>query len=340
VSGRVAEESLGRRLQFERTSVLVFPLIGRDRFAQPALRGRPWGTQIDRGASQIKRKRRQAPTSKELDQVNKKGIPMAQSAQDIKQQSPGLDPAILESLALRGDISGLKPDQKVRYVNDRCHRLGLDPADIPFLSLRLNGKEVLYASRAATDQLARLHGVRREVISREIIQDCYVVTVRGTLPDGRTEDSIGAVAIGGLKGDAFANAIMKAETKAKRRNTLAILGLGMLDESEIETIPRKALAPAAVEAEAEPDRITSEQRQRLVSLIKELNVYGVDNDVLKAKMMDIAGVDKSADLSRAGAEEVIGVFEAWNAQLIEAAEANQDAAERTAAEPEKVKVPF
>ena len=36
--------------------------------------------------------------------------------------------------------------------------------------------------------------------------------------------------------NALANAIMKAETKAKRRVTLSICGLGMLDETELETI--------------------------------------------------------------------------------------------------------
>ncbi len=35
--------------------------------------------------------------------------------------------------------------------------------------------------------------------------------------------------------------MMKAETKAKRRATLAILGLGLLDESELDTIPRKSM---------------------------------------------------------------------------------------------------
>src|SRR5690606_24912460 len=35
----------------------------------------------------------------------------------------------------------------------------------------------------------------------------------------------------------LANAYMKAETKAKRRVTLSICGLGWLDETETETIP-------------------------------------------------------------------------------------------------------
>jgi hypothetical protein len=61
-----------------------------------------------------------------------------------------------------------------------------------------------------------------------------VVTARATMPDGRVDESIGALPIDKLQGEARANALMKCETKAKRRVTLSICGLGMLDESEIE----------------------------------------------------------------------------------------------------------
>jgi hypothetical protein len=44
------------------------------------------------------------------------------------------------------------------------------------------------------------------------------------------------VPIANLKGEARANAFMKAETKAKRRVTLSICGLGILDETEIDSI--------------------------------------------------------------------------------------------------------
>jgi hypothetical protein len=64
----------------------------------------------------------------------------------------------------------------------------------------------------------------------------YVVTARATTPDGRTDESIGAVPILNLKGENLANALMKGETKAKRRVTLAICGLAMLDESELEGV--------------------------------------------------------------------------------------------------------
>ena len=117
--------------------------------------------------------------------------------------------------------------------------MGLDPFTKPFDILRLNGKEVLYCTRSGTQQLNKLHKVSHLITSRDTNQEAgvYIVTSKASLPDGRCTESIGAVNIQGLKGEAYANAIMKAETKAKRRATLDLLGLGVLDESEAESIP-------------------------------------------------------------------------------------------------------
>jgi hypothetical protein len=117
--------------------------------------------------------------------------------------------------------------------------MGLDPFTKPFDILRLNGKEVLYCTRSGTQQLNKLHKVSHLITSRDTNAEAgvYIVTSKASLPDGRCTESIGAVNIAGLKGEMYANAIMKAETKAKRRATLDLLGLGVLDESEAESIP-------------------------------------------------------------------------------------------------------
>jgi len=148
---------------------------------------------------------------------------------------------LYESLVLKGDLSGLQPQEKAQYYQSLCERLGLDATTQPFSFLKLNGKEVLYASKGATDQLARVHGVNRTIIEEKEMRGVYVVTVEASLPNGRREQEKGAVTIENLKGDAFCNALMKAITKAKRRATLAILGLGLLDETELETIPREKI---------------------------------------------------------------------------------------------------
>jgi hypothetical protein len=87
------------------------------------------------------------------------------------------------------------------------------------------------------------------------------VTALASTPDGRTTESIGAVSIGNMKGDSLCNAMMKAETKAKRRATLDLLGLGMLDESEIPPGPYKGnieLADVDIHEMASPFRSTNE----------------------------------------------------------------------------------
>lgn len=144
---------------------------------------------------------------------------------------------IIASLVLNGDISKLSQPQKLQYYKGYCDRLGLDPLTQPFKILKLQGKEILYCDRSGGQQLSKLHKVSHEIKSREKMDDLYVVTCRASLPDGRFSESIGAVTIGGLKNDALANAMMKGETKAKRRATLDLLGLGILDETETQTIP-------------------------------------------------------------------------------------------------------
>jgi hypothetical protein len=132
--------------------------------------------------------------------------------------------------------------------------MGLDPFTKPFDILRLNGKEVLYCTRSGTQQLNKLHKVSHLITSRDTNAEAgvYIVTSKASLPDGRCTESIGAVNIAGLKGEMYANAIMKAETKAKRRATLDLLGLGVLDESEAESIPNAVSGALQTMVEALP----------------------------------------------------------------------------------------
>jgi hypothetical protein len=146
-----------------------------------------------------------------------------------------LSQEVLTKLVLKGDLSGLSEREKVEYYVQFCKRLGLDPATQPFKLLSLGGKITLYAGRECCQQLNMLHKVSHKITSREKIDDLYIVTAQAS-QEGRVTESTGAVCLTGLKGDGLANAVMKCETKAKRRATLDLLGLGLLDESEVETI--------------------------------------------------------------------------------------------------------
>jgi hypothetical protein len=134
-----------------------------------------------------------------------------------------------------GDLAELSAAQRAEYYSAVCKSLGLNAMTKPFEYLTLNGKLRLYALRDCADQLRRLHGISIYIASREKMSDIYVVTARAKDRTGREDESTGAVPLGNLKGDALANALMKAETKAKRRVTLSIAGLGWLDETELDT---------------------------------------------------------------------------------------------------------
>jgi hypothetical protein len=170
---------------------------------------------------------------------------------------PPVPPEVLEQVLIGGDLAQLTEAQRLAYYRAVCQSLGLNPLSKPFEYLTLNGKLRLYAMRDCADQLRRLHGISIYIVNRERLSDLYMVTARAKDRTGREDESTGAVALGTLKGDALANALMKCETKAKRRVTLSLAGLGWLDETEVSTIPGARMGEAATQANpgmaADPD---------------------------------------------------------------------------------------
>lgn len=145
--------------------------------------------------------------------------------------------AIIEEVVVSGDLSKLNPTQRVQYYNRVCESLGLNPFTKPFDYITLNGKLTLYARKDATEQLRRIQRISITGLDAKLVDDLYIVNATAMTPDGRIDQATGAVSVNGLKGESKANAIMKAETKAKRRVTLSICGLGWTDESEVDSIP-------------------------------------------------------------------------------------------------------
>jgi len=139
-----------------------------------------------------------------------------------------------DAVLIQGDLSTLSEDQRSAYYLRVCESLGLNPHTQPFEFIPLGGKLKLYATRACSDQLRKLHGVSIQILSRELVEDIYTVTARAEDMTGRTDESCGVVSLKGLMGEARSNKLMCAETKAKRRVTLSICGLGWLDETEVE----------------------------------------------------------------------------------------------------------
>jgi len=164
---------------------------------------------------------------------------------------------IIEAVIAKGDIAQLTAQERARYYVKVCESIGLNPMTRPFEYIVLNGKLTLYARKDCTDQLRSIYGVSVTDLT-QIERDGVFTIVAKVNRDGRTDMATGAVHIDGLRGEPLANALMKAETKAKRRATLSICGLGFLDETEL---------PAAASASPSPPQ----HRPRLADQLDALS---------------------------------------------------------------------
>lgn len=170
-------------------------------------------------------------------------------------QAQELSMVAIEQVLVQGDLSKLTVEQRVQYHNLVCKSLGLNPLTRPFNFLVLNGRTVMYATRDCTDQLRKINSVSIMSMDSKEVGDLIVVTTSAKDKSGRTDFATGVLNKKGLIGADLANAMMKAETKAKRRVTLSLCGLGLLDESEVEpdeipsgTVVRELGAPALAPA--------------------------------------------------------------------------------------------
>lgn len=161
----------------------------------------------------------------------------------------------LETVLIKNDLSKLSDEQRLDYYKAVCKSLGLNPLTQPFAYITLSGRLTLYAKRDCTDQLRKIHGISVEIVDREIADGLMIVHAKATDKKGRADEDYGAVAAKPGATEIFANSLLKATTKAKRRVTLSICGLGMLDETEI---------PA--EASVAGERISQKQLDDLIEL--------------------------------------------------------------------------
>ena len=162
--------------------------------------------------------------------------------------------AVMERVIVAGDLAQLTPQERVAYYMRVCESVGLNPLTKPFEYIRLNGKLTLYALKTTTDQLRQINTVSIYKVETSMEGDVCICTAHARTADGREDMDIGAVNLKGLQGENLANARMKALTKAKRRVTLSICGLGWLDESEVDSVP----SAQAVKVDASTGEIQQE----------------------------------------------------------------------------------
>lgn len=151
-------------------------------------------------------------------------------------------------------IDKMTDSELQEYYLYLCNSLGLNPATKPFQLIVFKGREgskkTLYTTKDATEQLRTIKGVSVVELTQTIDKDLCITKCKVQDSTGRFDVATGVTSLVkdewdngrrtgkliSLSPEDKANAIMKSETKAKRRATLSICGLGMLDESELDGI--------------------------------------------------------------------------------------------------------
>jgi hypothetical protein len=167
-----------------------------------------------------------------------------------KRELPLSVPEAIEKVLIGGDLSGLTPEARCEYYRKVCLSLGLNPWTQPFTYILFReadnspAKLSLYANKDCAAQLRKIHRISVTALRREISDGMCMVEADVRDGHGKTDSATGVVPLWKWKdrqridliGREWANAVMKTETKAKRRATLSIAGLAFLDESELDTM--------------------------------------------------------------------------------------------------------
>ena len=211
-------------------------------------------------------------------------------------------PELLEKVLIEGDLEKLSAAERMEYYEKVCDSLGLNPLTRPFDYIKLSGKLTLYAKKDATEQLAKMHHVSIKLQPGRSIEGVYLVQATAST-EYRSVDATGAVPIESLKGEAKANALMKAETKACRRAVLRLVGLGWLDETEVAAVPDAVpvmvdpvtgeIVPPALAAASTGEQAsgpTGTPQESLVLLNEARKAHGMNADELVSMSTNRFGV--------------------------------------------------
>lgn len=142
-----------------------------------------------------------------------------------------------EHILATGDLSKLTPAQRVAYYLARCAELGLSSLSRPFDWLTLDGKLVLYANARCLEQIGRNYQVSTRKLREANVGDLHVVEMEARAANGRTATASKYVSLRDargepLRGQRLGDAFHKAETGARRRAVLALVGLTAPDEDD------------------------------------------------------------------------------------------------------------
>lgn len=188
------------------------------------------------------------------------------------------NPSIRKYL-LTGDMNTMTEEEQASVLAQTCAHMGIDPVLGGVIAVDLQGKKKLYVTKVATDIVARANKLTRKIVLNELCEKTFTYFVKVEISDshGRVEEGESCVSVRGfnrdqtpklLTGEDYGNAIMKAHTKARRRATLAWVGVQdldfeMEDRPEVAAVSQPVTLAAPVPTEAAPKRVRSKPAAEL-----------------------------------------------------------------------------
>lgn len=212
--------------------------------------------------------------------------------------TPALQDAAVQQYIIKQDISALSKPMQVAFYVAECKRLRVDPASHPIDLLKdKEGRLKPYYNSECATQMENDRNVSCTPVNQGFLTDeddrFYFAEVKATGPDGRSKTRKGIISVKGLKGQEKANAMMKAETKANRRATLALLGMSTADEGDGQVISAQKFFSGEELQEATPPALPEIE-----------DVFGsIGQSLLGADQPDSTGITQADQETGTPAEE-------------------------------------
>jgi hypothetical protein len=228
-----------------------------------------------------------------------------------------LSEELLAKISQSGDLSYLSEHDRLVYYFAYARQLGLNPVSRPFDYIEEKGSDgktkiSLYPNSCAASQLRDSRGVSTRILKEELMLDgeIYSVLVEARIGD-RIEQASGKVPIKTdhygkpLSSKAKATAMKKAETQARRRATLAIVGLNASDDEDrkapISDMPQDvwdAELSDALQAIAssEPKAIAPSNKSAFVDQLQTLGINAQGNGAKIKSALKSLGINNSTDI--------------------------------------------
>ena len=196
------------------------------------------------------------------------------------------------------------PEKKDMY-NKMCqvYNVPVDIAPLDFVQIKDKATkkvfaEFLYANSTCTKYIMARDGLSSRVVRRDIDANDAVFIVEVSKGD-RSVEGVGAKSLKGAAYDTRTNSIMHAHTKAERRAVLTYSGMGILDESEISSIPNAAPAPAG---ERVADSVEAAEAKPVPMPARTIEPEPVRESSHRFTSSDVPALKKAAKILRDGAK--------------------------------------